>query len=148
MSYKKTAMMIMTLIVTTALSTVSAQEKESAAVKSATDKLIQAMLKPEQSVLNALVTDNLTYGHSSGKIETKKEFVETLVTGKSVFENIQRVDETISVVDHTAIVRHTLLAKTNDPGKGPSEIKLGIALTWVKTHGSWKLLARQAYRLP
>ncbi|MGO3805483.1 MAG: hypothetical protein ACTJHT_04200 [Sphingobacterium sp.] len=46
------------------------------------------------------------------------------------------------------MLRHTLLAKTNDPGNGPASIKLGIALTWIKTQGTWKLLSRQAFKLP
>jgi hypothetical protein len=51
------------------------------------------------------------------------------------------------VVDNTAIVRHILTAQTNDGGK-PGSVNLGVMLVFIKEHGSWKLLGRQAYKLP
>lgn len=139
---------ITALLIIFTVQVVSAQQKSVSAVEKAVNQLIQAMLKPDAATLNNLVTNELTYGHSSGKIEDKAAFVSTLVSGASVFEKIDISAQTVQVVDRTAIVRHTLTAKTNDPGKGPATIKLGIMLTWVQTHGSWKLLARQAFKLP
>lgn len=136
------------MLITIAMSVAYAQTKQENSVKAATDALIQAMLKPNREALARLTCDKLSYGHSSGKIEDQEEFIHTLVSGASVFETIQRSDEQIDVTDYTAIVRHTLHAKTNDPGKGPSKIKLGIVLTWTKLNNQWKLLARQAYKLP
>jgi len=133
----------------TILSETSAQEKRSLQeeVENATKALTEAMLKPTAQVLNKLTSDKLSYGHSSGTIETKEQFVNTLVSGASVFEEIQISEQTVYLQDNTAIVRHTLNAKTNDPGKGPASIRLGIMLTWVKSNGSWQLLARQAFKL-
>jgi hypothetical protein len=49
------------------------------------------------------------------------------------------------VVGNTATVRHILSAKTFD-NKVPGTVRLEILLVWVKSHGSWKLLARQAVK--
>lgn len=154
MLFKKISMIMMTVVVATGLSCSPAKEqkqepaKEEQAVQLATANLIKAMLKPNEEELNKLASDKLSYGHSSGKVETKEDFVQTLVSGKSVFEEINITDERIDVVNQTAIVRHILQAKTNDPGKGPGNIKLGIILTWVKNQNDWQLLARQAFKLP
>lgn len=135
-----------------ALSTVGklafAQNKSKKDVESAVQSLTQAMLKPNENILNKLAANELTYGHSSGKVEDKAAFIATLTSGASIFEKIDITGQSIQVVENTAIVRHVLEAKTNDPGKGPAEIKLGIVLTWVNVDGHWQLLARQAFKLP
>lgn len=117
-------------------------------VEQAVQALTQAMIDADGPALRKLTADALSYGHSSGKIETKSEFVETLVTGISVFEDIQLESQTVEVVNNTAIVRHIFSAKTNDKGKGPGTVKLGILLVWVKDGTQWVLLARQAVKVP
>ncbi|PRD44545.1 nuclear transport factor 2 family protein [Sphingobacterium haloxyli] len=142
-------LVILTIVMTTFFSETSAQKNVSSKeeVEIATKALTEAMLRPTAQVLNKLASEKLSYGHSSGKIETKEQFVHTLVSGASVFEEIQITDQKVDVQDSAAIVRHILAAKTNDPGKGPADIRLGIMLTWVKSNGSWQLLARQAFKL-
>ena len=75
----------------------------------------------------------------------KKTFVDKIVTGKSDFVSIDLSEQTITVSDKTAIVRHLFKAKTNDGGK-PGEVQLRIMLVWQKQKGGWKLLARQAVK--
>lgn len=124
-----------------------ANKPEAGSVEEAVQGLVNAMLSADKASLDGLASDKLSYGHSSGKIESKAEFVETIASGASVFEEIRIEDQQVDMVENTAAVRHVLLAKTNDPGKGPAEIKLGILLVWTKTADGWKLLARQAYKL-
>src|SRR5690606_37994173 len=147
MLYNSVSLVMLTIVMTTVLSKTSAQEKSaSQEVEAATERLIQAMLKPTAAALNQLASDKLSYGHSSGAVETKEQFVLTLLSGASVFEEIQLSDQTVDVQENTAIVRHVLSAKTNDPGKGPADIRIGIMLIWVKSDGSWQLFARQAFK--
>ena len=102
---------------------------------------------PTAPALGALVADDLSYGHSGGKVDTKASFIADLLDGKSDFVTIAITDQTIKVVDgNTAIVRHTLTADTNDSGK-PGKVALKILGVWQKQGGSWKLLARQAVRI-
>lgn len=149
MLYNRVSLVMLTVIMATVLSRTSAQEKNAPQkeVESATENLVQAMLKPTATTLNQLASDKLSYGHSSGAMETKEQFVQTLVSGASVFEEIQLSDQTVDVQDNTAVVRHVLTAKTNDPGKGSANIRIGIMLTWVKSDGNWQLLGRQAFKL-
>ena len=94
-----------------------------------------------------IADDNLSYGHSSGKIQNKKEFVQALVTNQSDFVTIDITKQSIQIDGNTAIVRHNLYAKTNDNGN-PGEVYLGIMLVFTKQKsGEWKLLARQAYKV-
>ena len=103
------------------------------------------MMDPTSAALTALVADDLSYGHSGGRVDTKDSFID-LIAGKSEFVTIAITDQTIKVVGNTAIVRHTLTADTNDSGK-PGKVQIKILGVWQQQGGQWKLLARQAVRV-
>ncbi len=125
---------------------VMAQSKSIKQVEAAVEQLRVTMIDPNEAVLNKLAADQLTYGHSSGKVEDKTAFVQTLVTGKSDFVTVTFTNQTVQVVGSTAVVRHRLDASTNDGGK-PGTVKLDIVLVWVKVKSNWQLLARQAVKV-
>ena len=115
-------------------------------VTNAIEFLKQAMVSGNQTDLEKITSESLSYGHSSGKLEDKTAFVKSISSGASDFVSIDLTEQTISLRGKTAIVRHKLAAKTNDGGK-PNEVKLGIMLVFAKEGKDWKLLARQAYKL-
>ena len=123
-----------------------AQSKEESAVAAAVEALRKAMIDPDKNVLDKLLSDDLSYGHSSGQIQSKAELIESLTGGKSHFVTIELSEQTLKVVDKTAIVRHHFFATTNDGGK-TAEVRLAVLLVWVKQKGDWKLLARQAVKI-
>jgi len=104
------------------------------------------MVDGDKTALENLATEQLSYGHSGGHIDDKKEFVSKLTGGGSDFVTIDLTEQTVSVSGKTAIVRHILKAKTNDNGK-PGEVNLRVILVWQKQGGQWKLLARQAVKI-
>jgi len=124
-----------------------AQNKGEDALLVAVDKMKNAMISGERKALEDIVSEDLSYGHSGGKVEDKATFVETIASGKSDFVDIDLKNQTIKITGNTAVVRHELHARTNDGGK-PGEVHLGIMLVWIKHGKDWKLLARQAYKLP
>lgn len=128
-------------------SVVYAQTKDEQSLITAVDQLKNAMISGERTALEEVAATNLSYGHSSGKVEDKAAFVESIASGKSDFVTIDLKKQTIKVTGKTAIVRHELHATTNDGGKA-GEVHLGIMLVWQKEGKEWKLLARQAYKLP
>ncbi|MGJ7545968.1 nuclear transport factor 2 family protein [Variovorax sp. LT1R16] len=117
------------------------------AVAAAAEKLRLAMIDPTPVALDALVADDLSYGHSGGKVDTKASFIGDLVSGASDFVTIAITEQTVKVVGDAAIVRHTLTADTRDAGK-PGKVSIKILHVWQKQGGQWKLLARQAVRPP
>jgi uncharacterized protein DUF4440 len=123
------------------------QAKDEKEVADAVEQLRVAMINGNKTVLEKLAAEKLSYGHSGGHIDDKKEFVEKIVSGASNFESIDLVEQTISISDDVAIVRHVLHAKTNDAGKEPGEVHLRVLLIWQKKKGGWKLLARQAVKI-
>lgn len=126
---------------------VNAQSKQEKTVAGAVEQLRKAMVDGDSVMLDKLTLPQLSYGHSGGHIDDKTEFVHKLVSGGSDFVTIELTEQTISVSKNTAVVRHKLNAATNDNGK-PAVVHLAVLLIWQKLHGDWKLLARQAIKLP
>jgi ketosteroid isomerase-like protein len=141
---KKLIMVALTILLFSSMSL--AQTKDEKEVADAVEQLKMAMLNADKAALENLAAEKLSYGHSGGAIDDKKSFVDKLVSGASDFVTIDLSEQTISVSNKTAIVRHILKAKTNDGGK-PGEANIRVLLVWEKQKGGWKLLARQAVRI-
>jgi ketosteroid isomerase-like protein len=114
-------------------------------VAQAVDHLTDAMLHKNIAQLRALTAESLTYGHSSGKIQDKKAFIDDIETGKSAFKTLEMQNQTISVSGDVALVRHHFSGqaiKGNDVV--PTEIE--NFQIWQKQDGKWLLVGRQAYK--
>jgi ketosteroid isomerase-like protein len=124
-----------------------AQGADEAAVNAAVEALRQAMVDADKARLEQLVADQLSYGHSGGVIETKEQFVTVIASKKTIYKTIKLLEPSTAVVGGNAIVRHVFTAETESGGQ-PGSAKVGVLQVWQKQDGAWKLLARQAFRLP
>lgn len=131
-----------------ASSTVSlAQSGDEELIKKALEKFRNAMVNPDSQVLAALASDDLEYVHSSGTVRDKRGFIDEFVKRWTNFTKVTFDDQTIKVTGVNAIVRHRLLADANNPGY-PSKVDIIILMVWRKENGEWKMLARQAAKIP
>lgn len=87
-----------------------AQSKKEKAVSIAVDQLTAALSSGDRAALTAIAANELTYGHSSRKVENKAEFVEAVASGKTDFTKIDISEQTITLVDKLALVRHKMSA--------------------------------------
>ena len=122
----------------------STQTGNEAAVSAAVEAVRKAMIAGDKAGLDKLSLSELSYGHSSGRIENKAEFIAALVSGKSGFSAIELSDQTVNIIDDNALVRHVFNGKRKADG---SNMKLSILTVWLQRQGEWKLLARQAAKL-
>ena len=120
-----------------------AQTKDEKEVAEQVERLRQVMIVPDRSELEILTSDELSYGHSSGVVEDKASFINSLIEKKSVFTSITLEGQSLRVSGNTAIVRHRLVGDTFD-NNTPGKVNILIMMVWQKQDGMWKLLARQA----
>ena len=116
-------------------------------VEQAVETMRLAMLSADKTQLENVALPSLTYGHSSAVIENKAEFVDAIVSGRSGFITLEFQDQSIVTEGDTAIVRHVFSADTNNSGQ-KGKVKIGVMLVFKKAGEDWKLLARQAFKLP
>ena len=123
-----------------------ADASDEAAVKDSVETLRKAYLAKDKAQLEALAAAQLSYGHSSGKVQNKAEFVDGVVPGKAVVTSLGFPDLTVAGHGDAAIARHLWVSESETDGK-PNKTRIGVLAVWQKQDGSWKLLARQGYKL-
>jgi ketosteroid isomerase-like protein len=123
-----------------------AQSSDETAVSQAVEAFRNAMLTADRAQLTALTADPLSYGHSSGRVENKSQFLDAATSGQSRWKFITLTDQTVQIVGNTALVRHTLTGETERDGK-INPVKIGVLMVWHQHDGTWQLLARQSVRL-
>jgi ketosteroid isomerase-like protein len=116
------------------------------AVKAKVEALRKALLAADRAQLEQLAAEQLSYGHSSGKVQTKPEFVDGVMTRKATVKSLTFPDLSVAVAGDAAIARHLYVSDSETDGK-PNHIRIGVLAVWQKQDGDWKLLARQAYKL-
>ena len=125
---------------------VVAESSDEAAVNQAVEALRKALLEADKARLQQLAADQLSYGHSDGRVQTKAEFIDGVMTRKAIVKSLAFPELTVAVVGDAAIARHIYLSDSETDGK-PTNTRIGALQIWQKQDGSWKLLARQGFKL-
>ena len=82
-----------------------AESADEAAVAQAVEALRKAIFGQDKTQLEALAADQLSYGHSDGRVQNKAEFIEGVMTRKAIVKSITLSDHTITVVGNDAIAK-------------------------------------------
>jgi ketosteroid isomerase-like protein len=117
------------------------------AVIAAHDARLAATIRGDVAALAAMMTDDLTYTHSSAVTETKAELLEGLKSGKYVYREITPKGRRVRVHGDSAIVSgpaHIVI----EPGGQRTEIDLYFTEIYVKEGGRWKMALWQSTKLP
>ena len=108
-----------------------AESADEAAVAQAIEALRKAVLGQEKPQLEALCAEQLSYGHSDGRVENKAQFIDGVMTRKAIVKSITLSDHTIAIVGTDAIARHMLASESEIDGK-PTSTKIGVLQAWQK----------------
>jgi uncharacterized protein DUF4440 len=120
---------------------------DEAAVTENVEVLRKAIFGADKAKLEQVSSSQISYGHSDGRVETKEQFINGVMTRKQTVKSLAFPELKVSVVGDAAIARHIYLAESELEGK-QTTTKIGALQVWQKQNGSWKLLARQGFRLP
>jgi len=124
-----------------------AQSPDERLVAQALEKFKVAMVQPDSLLLADIASDELIYIHSSGTVRNKQGFIDEFMKRWTNFSKVTILDQHIKITGDNAIVRHRLLADAHNPGY-PSAVDIIILMVWRKENGQWKMLARQAAKIP
>ena len=116
------------------------------AVRQAVEALRKALLEADKAQLEQLTSEQLSYGHSDGRVQTKAEFIDGVMSRKAVVKTLTFPELKVGLAGNAAIARHIYTSESETDGK-PNSVRIGVLAVWQKQDGSWKLLARQGYKL-
>jgi ketosteroid isomerase-like protein len=114
-------------------------------VLAAVEEYRKAMVDGNAARLLEMSNDDMSFGHANGIVQTKVEFVKTVVDKVEVFHAIRLYDHNIRVSGDLAIARHTFDADVFFQGKDQNFL-LSIVQVWKKEDGRWRLFTRQSFK--
>ena len=109
--------------------------------------LRNAILSKDSVALSNLLADDVTYGHSSGLIQTKVELIHSIVSGEQDYKSIEPSNMHVRIYANAGVVNTNVKASLIYQGK-PMDLNMAVTFTWIKINGDWKLVARQSVKLP
>jgi ketosteroid isomerase-like protein len=119
---------------------------DEAAVTEAVENLRKASFAADATKLTALADDQISYGHSSGRVQNKAEMLAGFAGRKAKVKSLEFPELKITVAGNTAVSRHLYVSESELDGK-TTHIKIGVIECWNKEGGGWKLLGRQGFKI-
>lgn len=108
---------------------------------------IAAMVQGDTDTLNAVLANELTYTHTTGRTDTKSDFITALTEGRLKYESLDTEELRVRVYGQTGVL--TGRAKVRVGSRGPAvSFRMKYTGVYVRRDGRWQLAAYQATRLP
>jgi ketosteroid isomerase-like protein len=104
----------------------------------------QALLDENVAKLEIILSDNLQYTRSNGKVENKDGYLKTLRDGTTNYSLIKRDNSKIIINGETAIVTARWKARLQNKPNPPLETTARYTHVYVKKDGRWQLTTHQS----
>ena len=117
-----------------------------AEVLSADDRRFEAMRKGDWAALDRALADDLTYVHSTARLETKPEHIANLRAGKPHYRGITPRDRRVRVNGGVGIVNGVSDMHVERDGK-ENRFTVRYLAVYAKTGADWRMIAWQSTKL-
>jgi uncharacterized Zn finger protein (UPF0148 family) len=124
-----------------------AMSDATAEIRALEDRRYAATVAGDLDELDRLFADTLSYTHSSGSVDTKASYLDSLRSGRLRYRHIERLEENITVYEHAAIVS-TRVRLDITAGGADRTINGQATITWVHHDGRWQFAAWQSTPVP
>ncbi len=88
----------------------------------------------------------MSYGHSNGWVQTKKDLIKDFETGKISYQSFKEDSITVLMNDNRANVRFIADITASLNGTTVNNYHLKVLEVWVRKSKRWVLFARQAVK--
>jgi ketosteroid isomerase-like protein len=116
-------------------------------VLAAQDKRVALTIAADTAALGAMMTDDLTYTHSSANVDSKADFLEALRSGKAKYKSLSFDERRVRLHGDVAIVSGTCRVQVTSGGKD-LDLKLRFTELYAKQAGAWKMALWHSTRVP
>jgi uncharacterized protein (TIGR02246 family) len=117
-------------------------------VKNTEKAWASAVVKKDYAALDRVLADDLTYTHSDGRLDGKKDFVEALRSGKQTYDAAEHQSIDVRMLGKdVAVVRGRLRMTAAAGGQAATPANFSILRVYQFKNGRWQLLAHQSARL-
>lgn len=135
------------LLVLTCLSFATLPAADEAALKAVDDARVAAFTKADRAALQEIFSDDLSYAHSTGVLDSKGAFIDLISSGKTKYLAYEYVDRKFTFpAPGIALMTGKARVKA-ETATGQMDSTLSFLAVWREEGGKWKFLAWQSARL-
>lgn len=138
-------MRLLTLCLFLAMSAFGATSEEE--VKAAEQAWFEGITKNDFAKLQKVLAGDLYYLHSTGVVDTKASYIESMKSGKQKYAAGKLNDLKVRVYGNTAVVNGDANFEFVTAGK-PGKAHLKYTHVFVKNGGEWQLVSHQSLKMP
>jgi len=139
---------IIPFIALTLISVQAADDPKIATLRAADDERTAAIIAADKDRLTALFSDDLRYAHSTGGVDTKASYVDSLTSGRTKYLAIEYEERNFTFpAPGIALMTGRARIKATS-GAGTMDNVLGFLAVWREENGKWRFYAWQSCKLP
>lgn len=144
----KTLLRLLPFLVLAFVSLRAAEDPALAAARAADDERLAATKSGERARLDAIFSDELRYAHSSGKVDSKASYIESLATHSTVYESFDYKERNFKAAGPGVVIMtgRVLIKATNNGARADND--LNFLAVWREEHGKWRFFAWQSCKNP
>ena len=110
-------------------------------------KRMHAMAQKDIATLNALLSDDLIYTHSTARLDTKESLIKAMESGVTVYTAVEPSDvkaqDLGEAVVLTGVARISVMSRGN-----PNTFSVRFTDVYANKGGQWQMVTWQSTRLP
>jgi ketosteroid isomerase-like protein len=110
-------------------------------------KRLQAMAKKDIATLNALLSNDLVYTHSSARLDTKQSLIGAMESGTTVYTAVEPFDVQAQDLGDTVVLTGAARIHVTSNGR-PINFSVRFTDVYANKGGQWQMVAWQSTRLP
>lgn len=123
-------------------------DKLIAAVTAADDERVAASMAADRPRLEAIFSDELRYAHSSGKVDTKASYVDSIASHHSVYASYDYQNRSfLPAGPGIVLMSGRVLINAGTPEQ-KNLLDLNFLAVWREENGQWRFLAWQSCKNP
>lgn len=129
-----------------AVSVVRAGEPAVIAALRADNARLTAMMAGDGVALGKLMSDQLRFVHSDGRVEAKADYVKNVMAGDTAYADVKTSEVETNQLAPDIVVIFGVQEMRKRLGKEWSAVKLRYLSVWRNEAGTWRLVAWQSAR--
>ncbi len=123
-----------------------AQSADEQAVVAVEKQRFAAQVSRDYDALGQILADDLVYNHSNGNTDGKQSYIQSIRDGKSVYEQIDVIEQKVRLYGDVALVNGVCLIKLAANGAS-TNLKLKYTDAYARRNGKWQLITWQSLRM-
>lgn len=123
-------------------------DRHLAAVRAADDRRVAATLAADGKKLGEIFSDELRYAHSSGLVDTKSSYLQSIVNGRTKYHVIEFEERNFTFPAPGIALENGRAHMKATSATGESDSIFSFLAVWREEKGQWRFLAWQSCKLP